>query len=426
MGCSQSAHVTSRPTSPARPNPTRAAYLIPLHEYIGRDPRRAKKPRSWEDEWDRLQVAFYETQFMGSFLIREGGGVSTPRELLGSGLYNSVTGGKPMHDSLADFKARHIAKIQRAVDEAGWSEEDATVAELLTRRRQPLADALHEAAIRVGAIGDGAGEGDEGNRRRRRHPFAASTYALCESLFRIAAQQQKTMALAEEDAGASSSVAASLAGMKAHRAFYKHLYGTFSLEENDDNWEYLLKADAEGFCGLTSFAATEVNLELEHNFQSHEGFAQRVTVDNQSKYLVQNSPVVQFVVAPEDERGMHAPAVFASGDVAVFPPNTLFELIEQKKPGEWTAPNGVKPRQPLYVVRATFQNPLEKEWRGSSGTLLIDHDALGLAAPPAPAPASASASAPAAASAAGAVAGGGPASAASAAASAAEEEKFSC
>lgn len=171
--------------------------------------------------------------------------------------------------------------------------------------------------------------------------------------------------------------AACLANMRTHKAFYKHLHGTFSLVENDAKWAELTRADANGFRGLTSFAATEVNLELEHNFV-RDGFAQRVTLDEQTAYLVQNSAVVRFTVAPEDAEGMHAPAVFATGDVAVFPPNTLFELVGEERAGAWEAPNGVCPLQPLLIVAATFRNPLEKEWRGSrSFSLLAEDDLLG-------------------------------------------------
>ena len=34
-----------------------------------------------------------------------------------------------------------------------------------------------------------------------------------------------------------------------------------------------------------------------------------------------------------------------------FPPNTLYRLVRVDKPGEWVAPNGVKPNRRLLVAR---------------------------------------------------------------------------
>ena len=135
-----------------RPNSTRQLYLTPLHEIIGPDVRHSsKKIRTWEDEWDRLQRTFYRKHFHPD----DYGDVekcSTPRELIASHLLDATlapAAAPPAHDTLAEFKARHAEKIRQAVEKAGWTEEDATICEILVRRRQPLAWALHDAARQI-------------------------------------------------------------------------------------------------------------------------------------------------------------------------------------------------------------------------------------------------------------------------------------
>ena len=41
----------------------------------------------------------------------------------------------------------------------------------------------------------------------------------------------------------------------------------------------------------------------------------------------------------------------------VFPPNTLFRLLEVKEAGSWEAPGGKMPQVRLLVVSATFRAP---------------------------------------------------------------------
>ena len=72
----------------------------------------------------------------------------------------------------------------------------------------------------------------------------------------------------------------------------------------------------------------------------------------------QNSDVVCFESAPADDEGLHAAVMFGDGPRGAFPPNTLFELKEERGPGEWEAPNGTHPARRLYMVyKATYRPP---------------------------------------------------------------------
>ena len=51
------------------------------------------------------------------------------------------------------------------------------------------------------------------------------------------------------------------------------------------------------------------------------------------------------------EHGSHAAVFRESDNLATFPPNTRYELREVIAPGEWVAPNGVRPQRRLLVAR---------------------------------------------------------------------------
>ena len=65
------------------------------------------------------------------------------------------------------------------------------------------------------------------------------------------------------------------------------------------------------------------------------------------------SDVVCFRSAAADDVGEHE-ALMTADDIGCFPPNTLYRLVEEKEPGAWEAPGGVRPQVKLLVVKATY------------------------------------------------------------------------
>ena len=65
--------------------------------------------------------------------------------------------------------------------------------------------------------------------------------------------------------------------------------------------------------------------------------------------------MVGFESAADDEHGAHSP-VLTGATFGVFPPNTLYRLKETVPAGEWVAPGGARPQQPLLVVTATYRS----------------------------------------------------------------------
>ena len=123
--------------------------------------------------------------------------------------------------------------------------------------------------------------------------------------------------------------------------------------------------DRTGFRGLTSSSATIVNCDSQ--CFTEDGFSTKISRGSLIVYEPQDSDVVCFVSSPDDERGAHA-AVIRQPGVGLFPPNTRFELEEVIAPGEWEAPNGVRPRQRLLVVNATYRAPRAGGKRGRAAT----------------------------------------------------------
>ena len=56
----------------------------------------------------------------------------------------------------------------------------------------------------------------------------------------------------------------------------------------------------------------------------------------------------------------------------IFPPNTLFRLVETVTPGAWLAPGGSRPNQRLLVVSATFRMPLSGASNGFTGARMCE------------------------------------------------------
>jgi hypothetical protein len=79
--------------------------------------------------------------------------------------------------------------------------------------------------------------------------------------------------------------------------------------------------------------------------------------DGKHVWTTQDSDVVCFETAEDDEFGCHSP-VMTSKESGVFPPNCLFRLKKVEKAGEWESPfPGVFPRQRLLVFTATYRKP---------------------------------------------------------------------
>lgn len=77
----------------------------------------------------------------------------------------------------------------------------------------------------------------------------------------------------------------------------------------------------------------------------------------------QDSDVICFESRPDSEDGSHAAINFTPFPLpndpqiraGAFPPNTLFELKDVKEAGDWEAPGGLRPRQRLITVTATYR-----------------------------------------------------------------------
>ncbi|EOD30440.1 hypothetical protein EMIHUDRAFT_468406, partial [Emiliania huxleyi CCMP1516] len=172
--------------------------------------------------------------------------------------------------------------------------------------------------------------------RERDRRYAGSTFALCDA---IVAQ-----ALRQGDAGDSD-----------FAPTFTNLRGLNSLANSDPAWERLTVPDSTGFCGVCSSSLVAADFGTGASAFTSCGHAvyHRNAAGNVS-FEPQDSPVVRFDSAPEDEHGLHCCVVIKPGIYAVFPPNTLFRLKRVEPPG-WTAPNGVVVEQPLYVVSATYR-----------------------------------------------------------------------
>jgi len=172
--------------------------------------------------------------------------------------------------------------------------------------------------------------------RERDRRYAGSTFALCDA---IVAQ-----ALRQGDAGDSD-----------FAPTFTNLRGLNSLANSDPAWERLTVPDSTGFCGVCSSSLVAADFGTGASAFTSRGHAvyHRNAAGNVS-FEPQDSPVVRFDSAPEDEHGLHCCVVIKPGIYAVFPPNTLFRLKRVEPPG-WTAPNGVVVEQPLYVVSATYR-----------------------------------------------------------------------
>lgn len=181
-------------------------------------------------------------------------------------------------------------------------------------------------------LGSSAGSVSRALRDRDRC-YAASTYALCSALYESRPDSRS----------------------KLPTRMFRNRCGECSLTETEPRWEQLEQPDETGFCGLTSMGLTLVD-SVPLSF-TDSGYSVRVATSHRVDYKPQNSDVIAFDSAPDDENGAHSTIITTSNKQACFPPNTQFRLKEILGPGEWESPGGKFPQQRLLVVTATYHPP---------------------------------------------------------------------
>ena len=140
---------------------------------------------------------------------------------------------------------------------------------------------------------------------------------------------------------------------------YRNLRGRNSLVQNEPAWDAIEKPDATGFRGLTCAALVTASCKTDRfaetgymvNTRKQGGAGESELIQE-----VQDSDVVCFEPALDDDMGSHAP-VMVDAYSGAFPPNTLFRLKEVVPAGKWTAPNGIVVGCRLLIVSATYRRP---------------------------------------------------------------------
>ena len=222
-------------------------------------------------------------------------------------------------DKLEDILQKFQVSVQERVQD-GWPLEHAQAYTVLSARRRELAVALRERDPRL----------------------AACTYALTRALCHRYDQ------LVASD-------------MPLPQAHYRNLVGAGGLAEDEARWTGIECPDCNGFCGLTSTALCRPVKGTGRGgayFSEHgmRKFVRRGATLAEDVYAEVDSPIVCFVNAHEDEQGIHS-IIDISTTTGAFPPNTLFRLIDSKAAGDWFIHGGLRPKQRLLVVSATFRRP---------------------------------------------------------------------
>ena len=92
-----------------------------------------------------------------------------------------------------------------------------------------------------------------------------------------------------------------------------------------DRWDKLEEPDQTGFCGLVSHGLSVAGCDRQ-NF-SEKGYMRRFQgKDGQVEWIAEDSPIVCFESAPDDEHGAHAALLTYSDETGAFPPNTMVRL----------------------------------------------------------------------------------------------------
>ena len=257
---------------------SRAGYLQSLPELIGPPPQ----DRTWEDEWVPLKAESYRLSGQGEATVEED--LAYVRE----------------NDDIEAFCGQTwvIADIQE-LEGAGWPPRRATIYTLLFTCVDALARAL----------------------RDRDSCYAASTYALSESLFAMRRGGGSGDLEKPRKARRGSTVLQDMPDSDVP-ALYVNRHGLFSVTEREPAWERIEIPDGTGFRGLTSSALTHASCDP--NYFCEAGFQVNHTDVETGEFCLspQNSDIICFESAPDDEHGAHA-GIITSKDSGDFPPNTL-------------------------------------------------------------------------------------------------------
>ena len=161
---------------------TRSNFLRTLSEIIGPAPT----DRKWQDEWTELTLDFFRID-------------QKKPDAAEADILKNLFGKSELQTLIED--KRHLIEQDLSDPELCWEVDESTIVQLLTRRRQPLARSLGSAL----------------KSRTKAVRFSASLHALCETLFTVAAKQRSKSK-----------------HVQACPSMFKHLYGEFSLEAQDE------------------------------------------------------------------------------------------------------------------------------------------------------------------------------------------------
>ena len=161
---------------------TRSNFLRTLSEIIGPAPT----DRKWQDEWTELTLDFFRID-------------QKKPDAAEADILKNLFGKSELQTLIED--KRHLIEQDLSDPELCWEVDESTIVQLLTRRRQPLARSLKLAL----------------HSRTKAVQFSASLHALCETLFTVADKQRKESK-----------------HVQACPSMFKHLYGEFSLEAQDE------------------------------------------------------------------------------------------------------------------------------------------------------------------------------------------------
>ena len=278
----------------------RSRYLETLADCLGPKP----KGKTWEDEWESLRCESHR--------------ISPGKDVDPSWSDAQLLEYVRTHNTVQAFQSRFRQGSVDTLMRREWPEEAARTYAMLSVCSGPIARALQE----------------------RDACYAASTYALCQSLWDGRRTEEPPPPM-----------------------LYRHLQGKMGLTEIDPGWSELTIPDIHGFCGLVSNGITPGDCDpLNFGVGGYMRRFQRGT--DPPEYIVENSDIVGFISSASDELGAHSAVLTYTDYTGAFPPKTLFRLQRIIPPGEWMAPNGVYPLQRLLVVTATYMPPRCNNTRG--------------------------------------------------------------
>jgi hypothetical protein len=136
------------------------------------------------------------------------------------------------------------------------------------------------------------------------------------------------------------------------------------LADRDPRWLSILKPDATGFQGFTSFAPLKMAMAIDM-LHSPDGIKANFTGVSRADWPAVDSDVICFESMPPTDGGQLHSAVDVGGKSCMLPPFTLLTVARVDEPGTWEYLPGKRMDQRLITVRMTFVTPAEQ---GSGGT----------------------------------------------------------